>query len=66
MAGGSNALVAVDLEDPIGAHLMETFRRTFENLWREAVPARDAWQPYAETLAQLPNASWFQAVSSRH
>ena len=42
MAGGSNALVAAEINDEVGRRLVRTYRRTFENLWRDACEAGDA------------------------
>jgi hypothetical protein len=62
IAGGSNALVCADTKTVVGSHLVATFSRTFENIWREARPAADAWAPYHSKLSHLPPAEWFHAV----
>ena len=62
MAGGSNALVAAEIDHEVGRRLGQTYTRTFEHLWRDATNAHDAWEPYREQLPQLPTANWLKAV----
>ena len=65
MAGGSNALVSSEIDHEVGRHLYQTYKRTFENLRRDASNADDAWEPYREQLPQLPTSNWLRAVCAR-
>lgn len=62
MSGGTNALVGVDADHAVGQRLIETYTRTFENLWRDACQPDEAWEPYRDKLPQLPNSDWLKAV----
>ncbi|MGA3057405.1 MAG: hypothetical protein ABSE70_05115 [Candidatus Limnocylindrales bacterium] len=65
MSGGTNPSVLGSPGQESGAQLLTLFSRVFENLWQEAEPADQAWQPYREQLPQLPPVEWMNAVSQR-
>jgi len=65
MAGGSNALVTAETDHEVGRRLIQTYRRTFDNLWRDATDVDEAWDPYRTQLPHLPAFSWLQAVRPR-
>lgn len=65
MAGGTNALVSVEIDHEVGRRLGQTYRRTFENLWRDASNADEAWEPYRDQIPHLPSSAWLKAVSGK-
>jgi hypothetical protein len=62
LAGGSNASIGASVDSPIGSRLLETYSRTFENMWRDAAEAYEAWEPYRAQLPHLPASVWLKAV----
>jgi hypothetical protein len=62
MAGGSNALVAADMDHSVGRRMAQTYLRTFENLWRDASQPDEAWEPYRAQLPHLPSLAWLKSV----
>jgi hypothetical protein len=65
VAGGSNALVAAEIDHEVGQRLGQTYKRTFDNLWRDASEVNEAWEPYRAQLPQLPAPNWLQAVRAK-
>jgi hypothetical protein len=64
MAGASNASISVHVDNPCGPDLISTYRRTFDNLWRDADDVGIAWQSHRANLPHLPPKEWFDAVRS--
>lgn len=62
MSGGTNASIGGHVGEATVAHVHGLGSRVFENVWREATPAGDAWEPFMGALLQLPNKDWFDAV----
>lgn len=65
MSGSTNSSILGNPGQESGAQLLTLFSRVFENLWHEAEPAAQAWQPYRGKLPQLPPVEWMNAVSQR-
>lgn len=62
LSGASNSLVGTSAGTAQGQHLVKLYQRVFENMWRDAEHADEAWEPYRAVLPHLPGQEWLAAV----